>query len=127
MLAAPGYGTSGPFGNFKAGNSYMVDIYIYGESVQGNERSLEISFSTNPTTQVIHSQYLVINGLSARNSMSLIRIESSILVKILINGLETTADFSITATVGSGSDTSDDAVSLRGNFTSQLVGRANTN
>ena len=127
MVAAPGYGTSSPFGNFKAGNSYMVDLYIYGESTQGNERSLEITFATSPTAQAIHSQYLVINGLSARNSMSLVRIESSILVKILINGLETTADFSITATIGSGSDTSDDAVTLRGNFTSQLVGRAITN
>jgi hypothetical protein len=59
--------------------------------------------------------------------MDLKKVESSILVKILISGLETTADFSITATVGSGSDTFDDAVTLRGNFTSQLVGRAITN
>ena len=124
MLAAPVYGTSSPIGIFKAGNSYMVDIFIYGESVLSDARSLRITFATSPTAQTIHSQYLVINGLSVRSSMDIRKTESSILVKILISGLETTSDFSITATVGSGSDTSDDAVTLRGNFTSQLVGRA---
>ncbi len=127
MLVAPVYGTSSPIGNFKAGNSYMVDILIYGESVLSDSRSLRITFATSPTVQAIHSQYLVLNGLSVRSSMDLKKVESSILVKILISGLETTADFSITATVGSGSDTFDDAVTLRGNFTSQLVGRAITN
>ena len=127
MLAAPVYGTSSPIGNFKAGNSYMVDIFIFGESANYDSRSLRITFSTSPTTQVIHSQYLVINGLSVRSSMDIRKTESSILVKILINGSETTADFSITATIGSGSDTSDDAVTLSGNFTSQLVGKAVTN
>jgi Collagen triple helix repeat (20 copies) len=127
MLVAPVYGTSSPIGSFLSGNSYMVDLFIYGESTQGNDRSLQITFSTGPTTQIIHSQYLVINGSSVRVSMDTIKTESSILVKILINGRETTSDFSITATVGSGSDTADDAVTLRGNFTSQLVGRAVTN
>ncbi len=105
------------FGNFSAGSSYEVDIYIYGTSPFGSAHNLSLSFTSSAGLPITFSNFQTVSGLSYRTGVN--RVESGVIGRVLINSTNASSLF---ATVYCGDATTGDTLTLSGFFLAQQVG-----
>ena len=116
---------SSQFGNFLAGKSYALDVLIYATNSSVPPYSLKLDFSASGGSPTITTKYIVTDGYSYRNSVSV--PEYSIYAKVIIDGSSVTTNFGLSATVTCGASTSTNSAKLtvNGDYFAQLVGSIN--
>ena len=81
-ISAPySYQDSNAFGTF-SGTSFVVDVFIYSTLQDGTAGNLGVAFNASGGLRIIHSNYIVGTGNSARTGSA--RIETSAICRLLV-------------------------------------------
>ncbi len=111
------------FGNFENGKKYIVDLMIYGVNADPEPYALSLTVTASTGSPNISVKYLVVEGNTYRsNSVS---IEHSIIAKVIIDATSAGSDFSLIASVKSGTRTTSAPITFSGDFVTLLVGAIN--
>ena len=96
---------------------------IYGTNGDPNPYALSLSVSASAGSPTISVRYLAVEGHSYRSNSD--SIEHSIIAKVIIDASSAGANFSLIASVKSGTTTTGDPITFSGDFVALLVGAIN--
>ena len=114
---------SGSFGSFTDGKKYLVDIMIAGANNDSGKYALSLNVTATAGSPTITVKYLVIEGQSYRGGV--IIPEHSLVAKVVIDATVAGADFSLIASVTSGSRTTTAPITFSGDYFAIVVGAIN--
>ena len=108
------------FGNFAVGKDYLVHLMIYGVREVTDFASLQISISAVGASPIVQFNYLISDGHSFRTVAG--ENDTNLDVLITLDGSSAAATYQLRVNIAAHDVTSTDAVTLSGNYLSQLVG-----
>lgn len=114
---------SGSFGSFTDGKKYLVDIMIAGANNDSGKYALSLNVTATAGSPTITVKYLVIEGQSYRGGLLI--PEHSLVAKVVIDGTAAGADFSLIASVTSGTRTTTAPITFSGDYFAIVVGAIN--
>jgi hypothetical protein len=114
---------SGSFGSFTDGKKYLVDIMIAGANNDSGKYALSLNVTATAGSPTITVKYLVIEGQSYRGG--LVTPEHSLVAKVVIDATVAGADFSLIASVTSGTRTTGAPITFSGDYFAIVVGAIN--
>ena len=124
LAAGPGNSkTSSQFGNFVSGKKYIVDLMIYGVNIDSTPFAFSLSVNATAGSPNISVRYLAVEGHTYRPSSD--SIEHGIMGKVIIDATSAGSDFSLTATITSGTSTTFAPTTFSGDFFALQVGTIN--
>ena len=108
------------FGNYAVGKDYLVHLMIYGVREVTDFASLQISISAVGASPIIQFNYLISDGHSFRTVAG--ENDTNLDVLITLDGSSAAATYQLRVNIAAHDVTSTDAVTLSGNYLSELVG-----
>ena len=108
------------FGNFAAGKSYIVEIYIHGATADGAFKTLRFSTSDAALSSPPVTNYVVVDGQAKRGSSY--DYENGITAQVIIDGSAVATSHQLTAVVLCAENVPSPGLVMTGSFTSTLVG-----
>jgi hypothetical protein len=108
------------FGNFAIGKNYIVQLLLHGVSETGSSKLIKFSVSSPDSLIALTSDYVILNGYTSRSGFR--EQESSIVATVLVNGSNTTNEFSLTATITCDEGTTLPGLLFSGSFSAIQVG-----
>jgi hypothetical protein len=117
---------SNSFGDLVADKKYIVDVIIYSTNNDPTgDYPIKISVASSTGSPTITTKYVITRGQSYRTSSS--RIEYSFYLKVIVDATSVASNFSLVATITSGTSTSgvNERLTLGGDFVLMEVGSLN--
>ena len=109
------------FGNFSGGKNYVLQVLIHGVSgSDGTFKSIKFAIGSTNSNVILSSDYVVLNGFTNRSGSY--EQESSILATVLVNGLNSGIDYSLTITVTCNANLSSPGLLFSGSFNATQIG-----
>jgi len=108
------------FGNFSLGKNYIVQLSLHGVAQDSMPKLIKFAASSPDSLVALTVDYVVLNGYSSRSGSA--EQESSIVATILVNGINTTHDYYLTATITCNEGSATPGLVFNGSFTAIQVG-----